>query len=106
MLKTAQGDFASEDGLAWQALSEKESSATNRLVWASEQALPKSLSASLTKSFSPSLPLERIVLDLHSGRFFGSNGPLVMDTVALLLIILSLSGVWIYIRSVRRRQKR
>jgi len=95
VLKTAQGDFASEDGLAWQPLSEKELSAKNGLVWASVQALPESLASSLSKSFSPSLPLERIVLDLHSGRFFGSYGPLLMDAVALLLMILSLSGVWI-----------
>lgn len=106
VLKTARGNFASEDGLAWQPLSEKKPSATNGLVWASEQVLPKSLSASLVKSFSPSLPLERIVLDLHSGRFFGSYGPLLMDMAALLLMILSLSGVWIYLRSVRRRPKR
>jgi len=106
VLKTAKGDFASEDGLAWQMLDKKRSSATNEVVWASEQVLPKSLSSSLVKAFSPSLPLERIVLDLHSGRFFGSYGPLVMDAAALLLMVLSLSGVWIYLRSVRRRSKR
>ncbi len=100
VLNTAVGDFASEDGLSWQKLS-----ATDDLVWAQKQALPESLSADLTRTFSPSLPLERIVLDLHSGRFFGSLGPLVMDIAALLLIVLSCSGVWIYIRSSRKRPK-
>lgn len=101
VLKTADGDFASEDGLTWLKLS-----TTDGVVWAEAQTLPESLSANLTKAFSPSLPLERIVLDLHSGRFLGKYGPLVMDLVALLLIVLSFSGVWIYIRTSRKRPKR
>jgi len=100
VLKTAIGDFASADGLSWQKLN-----AADGVAWADKEALPQSLSASLTKSFSPSLPLERIVLDLHSGRFMGSYGPLVMDIAALLLMVLSISGVWIYIRTSRKRPK-
>ncbi|MDP3677938.1 MAG: hypothetical protein Q8R23_02450, partial [Methylotenera sp.] len=60
----------------------------------------------LNKAFSPSLPLERIVLDLHSGRIFGRYGPLLMDVAALVLIVLSFSGVWIYLRTVRRQPRR
>lgn len=106
VLQTAQSSYATEDGLVWQVLDVEKLSDFNQLVWAKEQVLPKTLSASLMKSFSPSLPLERIVLDLHSGRIFGKYGPLFMDIVALVLIVLSLSGVWIYLRTVRRQSRR
>jgi uncharacterized iron-regulated membrane protein len=47
------------------------------------------------------LPTERLLLDLHSGRIFGAAGPWIFDIAALLLILLSLSGTWIWIK--RRR---
>jgi hypothetical protein len=47
------------------------------------------------------LPVERVVLDLHSGRFFGAAGPWVFDLAAFLLIFLSLTGTFIWLR--RRR---
>ena len=47
------------------------------------------------------LPVERVLLDLHSGRFFGRFGPWVIDAAAVLLLLLSLSGFWIWIH--RRR---
>ncbi|MGD2076298.1 MAG: PepSY domain-containing protein [Gammaproteobacteria bacterium] len=47
------------------------------------------------------LPVERVLLDLHSGRFFGRYGPWVIDAAALLITLLALSGVWIWLR--RRR---
>ena len=106
VLETAQGSFVSEDGLAWQILKVEKASVSAQPAWAKEQVLPRTLSASLTQAFGPSLPLERIVLDLHSGRIFGRYGPLLMDMAALGLIILSLSGVWIYLRTVRRKAHR
>lgn len=47
------------------------------------------------------LPVERVLLDLHSGRFFGRAGPWVIDAAAVILILLSLSGGWMWLR--RRR---
>lgn len=105
VLETAQGVFVTEDGLAWQRFTVEKASPVQP-VWASEQVLPRALSANLNQAFGPSLPLERIVLDLHSGRIFGHYGPLLMDIAALGLIILSLSGVWIYLRTVRRQTRR
>lgn len=45
---------------------------------------------------------ERLMLDLHAGRVFGL-GPWLMDAVALLTIILSLSGFGIWLLGRRRR---
>lgn len=47
--------------------------------------------------------VERLMLDLHSGRLFGKAGPFFMDLVAILLILLSLSGLVMY--KVRNRRK-
>jgi len=47
--------------------------------------------------------VERLLLDLHSGRILGKTGPLLMDLVAVFLIVLSLSGV--ILSKVRNRRK-
>jgi hypothetical protein len=49
------------------------------------------------------LSLERIILDAHTGRILGFLGVLFMDLIAILLILLSISGVYIWIRSFRTR---
>ena len=97
-LATPQGNFVSEDGLTWQPLEKAQP------LWSSEQVLPSALSAGLNQAFKPSLPLERIILDLHSGRIFGRYGVALMDVSAIVLILLSVSGVWIYMRSARRKK--
>ncbi len=50
------------------------------------------------------LTLERIILDAHSGRILGLFGVLFMDAVAVLLILLSLSGIYIWLRYARAKR--
>ncbi|WNC71880.1 PepSY domain-containing protein [Thalassotalea psychrophila] len=50
------------------------------------------------------LTLERVVLDAHSGRIFGDYMVLFMDIIALAIIILSLSGLYIWIRYARSKR--
>lgn len=47
---------------------------------------------------------ERFLLDLHAGRSFGL-GPWLMDVVALLMIVLALSGLVIWWGGRRRRSR-
>ena len=49
------------------------------------------------------LTVERLLLDLHSGRILGRAGPLLMDLVAVFLIVLSLSGL--ILSKVRNQRK-
>ncbi len=97
VLDTAHGSFVSSDALAWLPYNGEQT------IWSSLKALPSAELSGVKKAFAPSLPLERIILDLHSGRIFGRYGPLLMDLAALVLIVLSLSGVWIYLRTVRKK---
>lgn len=40
---------------------------------------------------------ERVLLDLHSGRLFGDVGVIVTDIAALFLLLLALSGAWVWL---------
>lgn len=96
-IDTPQGIYASQDGLDWKQAK------SDGVAWAAPQLLPPTTQQQLTEFFSPSLPLERVLLDVHSGRILGRYGPLLMDLVALVLSVLAISGVWIYLRSLRKR---
>jgi uncharacterized iron-regulated membrane protein len=99
VLVTPTGIYQSEDAISWEAASEK------NVVWSKPMRLDQTYQEKLSQRFQPSLPLERVMLDIHSGRILGSYGPILMDVVAIVLSVLSLSGVWIYLRSVRRNKK-
>ncbi len=72
------------------------------LRWSKPQPLPPALYQALVTHYrGEALPLMRLLADLHSGRFFGRYGPWLIDLSALLLVLLSLSGTWIWLR--RRR---
>lgn len=53
------------------------------------------------------LKLERVILDLHSGRIFGNYGVYLMDAAAIALLWLSFSGLWVWnSRRKKMRQKK
>jgi len=73
-----------------------------RVRWSTPGPLDPRLKSALKHHYrGEGLPVERVILDLHSGRFFGQLGPWVFDAAAILLILLSLSGTWIWLK--RRR---
>lgn len=96
ILKTQTALFASSDGLDWQP------SRSGPKAWAAPQPLPDTVQAQLAAAFAPGLPAQRILLDLHSGRLFGRYGPLFVDFLAIALLTLGMSGLWIYWRSLKQ----
>ena len=56
----------------------------------------------MSKAFAPaSVPLDRVILDIHTGHFFGMSGVVVMDLAAISLLILVGSGI--YNRAKRKK---
>ena len=56
------------------------------------------------KNYEPKTTLFKLVWHLHSGEFFGLLGKLVVDAIALVLIVLSITGIILFILpySIRR----
>jgi hypothetical protein len=73
--------------------------------WSQESALPERLRLAVERHLKgEGLPLERVVLDLHSGRILGTAGVLLMDAAALILLFSAASGVWLWLRHRLRRR--
>ena len=67
--------------------------------WSAPAAAPEALVKDLLARYRGSgLPLERVILDLHSGRILGSYGAWLMDACVILFLVLSLTGWWTWFR--------
>ncbi|MGK0190086.1 MAG: hypothetical protein ACI9R3_005906 [Verrucomicrobiales bacterium] len=70
--------------------------------WSSSVQTPKALRGEIEKSYhGGGLPWSRLLLDLHSGRFFGSIGRWVVDSCVVLLVFLSITGLRLGLRNRR-----
>lgn len=99
ILKTSSATLVSTDGLMWKKIG------SASLAWSSPQTLPDDIRHQMMDTLAPGLSLQRILLDAHSGRLFGRYGTWVVDIAAIALLVLGLSGVWIYWRSGKSRRK-
>lgn len=95
-----KGLYGSSDGESWTKLAPKTS-----VHWSE----PITLSATQRKQFEqyarPSVAVEQLLIDMHSGRLFGRFGPYVIDLVGLAALWLSISGVWMMWRTNQARKK-
>jgi hypothetical protein len=91
--------FISDDGLlTWKATD------TEKIQWSQLVQLPTAIENNIKQKYrSHILSLERIFLDLHSGRIFGNIGVIMVDLCGVLLILLVLSGVRIFLKSHFRK---
>jgi len=88
----------------WQQLRLKD---RHTVKWSAPDSLPVKRHQQLVHHYRGStLTLERVILDLHSGRILGNVGVFIMDLAAILLCLLSLSGLWIWIQQRRKHQQR
>ena len=95
IIDTSKGYYqADDDFLTWQAIATlKEPS------WLQQSnATDQQIMHAIELYRSQFLTWERIIIDAHSGRIFGLFGVVGMDIAAILLILLSLSGLYIWIR--------
>ena len=54
---------------------------------------------------SQGISLETLIVDLHSGRFFGDAGVLFVDIVGLLICFLAFTGLWAWVNHQRLRKQ-
>ena len=74
-------------------------SALGQVRWSVPVDLPDASSERIRQDYAATLlSWERVILDLHSGRVFGSFGVLLMDLMALLFLFMAITGVWIWSR--------
>lgn len=73
--------------------------------WSRPTPMPAALHQQLLAAWrGPGPNLERVLLDLHSGRILGTWGVWLVDAMALIFAVLALSGIWLWWR--RRGQTR
>ena len=66
-------------------------------VWSTPTLPAPALRTALQQAWrSTGLPLERILLDIHSGRILGGWGVYLVDAAAVLFLLLATSGVWLW----------
>lgn len=102
IITTAQGNYrADSDFIAWEKLPDSITFTPDHTRKAPEQITEKILQDFQGRGIS----LYRLVLDLHSGRIFGTFGPYFMDLAAISLIILGITGLIQRKRSAKDRKK-
>lgn len=102
--RASHGFYTADDGLLrWHHIE----IGNDQVSWSRSEPVPAEQLAVLKQHYRGNIiPLERVLLDLHSGRIFGKAGPWVMDAAAVLLIALALTGTFIWIKWLKRRRTR
>jgi len=74
------------------------------VIWPENSNVPEALQEALDAQYrGRGLSIERVITDLHNGRIVIVAGPYLMDAVGILLIILSISGILMWLRPRRVR---
>jgi len=94
-----QKQFASGDGVNWEMCK-------GDVQWSSAQPLTEYQLAIIKPLVQPGVSLERLIQDLHSGRFFGTWGPFFVDAIGLAFVLLALSGLWMFSHQRKQRAHR
>jgi len=104
VVRAADGDHRLDlPALRWEPIDAKEA----RVSWARPVTLADDRRAALMKRYrGRGLPLERILLDLHSGRILGRWGVYLVDAVAILTVVLAFTGLWMWARQIAVRRSR
>jgi hypothetical protein len=76
--------------------------------WSAPSTLPDPVYQDMLQLYrGKGLDLERVILDLHSGRLLNQGGVYFFDFVAVAMIFLACSGLWLWtVRLVKSRQHR
>ena len=98
-LRTGSGTFESADALSWRP------APRDAVAWSAPVELSAAERDSYGELLEPGVSMQQLLLDLHSGRLAGRRGPLVVDFLAVLLAVLSVSGAWLFLKPRHRRER-
>ncbi len=106
MVKSATGSWlADAQLLQWQPADA--SGGTTSPAWSDSAPEPRTIRQSVIQQYrGAGLSLERLILDLHSGRIFGPVGILIYDLLAVIVGFLAISGVIFWFRGRRNGKRR
>lgn len=90
--------YTSSDGIAWLPLHDD-----SEVLWSQQEPLSSEIKTQVEPFARPTVALEQVLIDLHSGRLFGKVGPWVINTVGVICVWLSISGVWMMWRANKRK---
>lgn len=77
-----------------------------RVRWSSAEAMPEPERQKLLPYSRPSVSLEHVLVDAHSGRLFGNIGAWVINFVGFSALWLAISGAWMWWRIRQNRRSR
>lgn len=100
VVDTPDGDYRADPALtAWQPARGAE------VAWSGPARPPAAAREALAEAWrGRGLSIERVLLDLHSGRLLGRYGVWLMDAMAVLFVLLAATGIWVWAR--RRNSRR
>lgn len=99
VLRTPSGTFETSDALSWKR------APRDAIAWSAPADLSAAEGERYAQMLEPGVSVQRLLLDVHSGRFAGRYGPLVVDLLAVFLCVLSLSGAWLFFKRKHRRER-
>ena len=106
VIHTAEADFlANKNVTQWQTFrpDNNNKQPLNAIHWSKADMLPAQQIELIKENHSGYGPtLEQVILDTHSGRLFGVAGVYFADLIAGLTILLTLIGVYLWVR--RKKQ--
>jgi hypothetical protein len=88
-----------DEGESWKPVPATE------VQWSVPQPLPQEVRSALLPYSRPSVSVQQLLVDVHSGRLFGRFGTYVIDVVGLAALLLATSGVWMMWRTNSARKK-
>ncbi len=73
-------------------------------IWPTSASVPAAIHQAITRQYrGDGLSLEHVLLDVHSGRIFGSIGIFIYDLLALAVGFLAISGLIFWLRGRRNK---
>jgi len=102
VIDTDNGQYTTDENfLSWRPYRN-----TKPIEWSQPQSPSADLKLDVEQQYRAQiLSLERVLLDLHSGRIFGAWGIYVVDAAALLIIFLGLTGSWLWLQQLRKQRQ-